>query len=423
LDRFAFSAGITAAALVCFAMAGFRPQLRSDGDLMLSAILRLGLPLTANAAAVWIICLMRNRLAAFQSTLAASTVSAAWLAPLALWLGQASAWAVAPAGVLAATLAMRLNWTGVRGFGGAFTASALLQAGVIVLIVESRGFGTLLIALAAAVVTLLADRRKKRARETTPFRALLAAVIALSLTLTSLMHYLEGRGAGGASAGVNIPSKKSSTRSGKDGDGGEFIGGSHRGIILWPDEEPVTKLVPPLPSSIPNLMNAARKDPLSVPFYGVYWFFRDPHKEPPPGSYRLRGAPDVKTFRSADYIPLQMEARQNFGILIDVNCCSRIELAIRNADHKTRQELELLLMNTSLPSKPSVSLGRTPVSSRAPWQPGIPQPVPEVLSFAIPQHLPIARFDEVAVRFHRTLGRHASSRMAIEKFTFVPRGR
>jgi hypothetical protein len=296
----------------------------------------------------------------------------------------------------------------------------------VILLVEGLELGTLLIALGAALFTMLAYRRRKRPRETTGFRALLATVIALSLTLTSLMHYLEMPGGGGRGAGVTIPDKKGSrtAKRGGDGDGGEFIGGSHRGIILWPEEEPITKLVPPLPSMNLSISNRDRKDPLSIPFYGVYWFFRAPHKQPPPGSYTVRGTPDVKTFRSGDYVPLEMEAHQNFGVLIDLTCCSRIQLGLRVSDYRPRQELELILMNTSLPSKPSMSLGRSAVSSYVRWSDLGKVTIPEVLTFNLPANSPMAQFDEVTVRFHRLrLAAHASARIAIERFILVPRGR
>jgi hypothetical protein len=425
VDRLAYCAGIIVAALVCYAMADVRPQLKSDGDLMLSAILRLGLPLTANAATVWVICLMWKRLSSFRGAVFGSLISSAWLPPLALWLGQGSAWAIVPAGLLAATAATRVNWQRVQGMPGAFVTSVLVQAGVVVLLVEGLELGTLFIALGAAVFTMLAYRRRKRPRETTAFRALLATVIALSLTLTSLMHYLEAP-KGGGGAGVSIPDKKASrtAKRGGDGDGGEFIGGSHRGIILWPEEEPLTKLVPPLPAMNLSISNRIRKDPLTIPFYGVYWIFRAPHKRPPPGSYTVRGTPDVKTFRSADYVPLEMEAHQNFGVLIDLTCCSRIEIGIRISDYRPQQELELILMNTALPAKPTMSLGRLEVPSYVKWSDIGKVTIPEVLSFNLPANPPIAQFDEATVRFHRMKRTaHASARIAIERFVLVPRGR
>jgi hypothetical protein len=74
------------------------------------------------------------------------------------------------------------------------------------------------------------------------------------------------------------------------------------------------------------------KDPIGIPFYGVYWFFQDPDKAPNDDAYRVQGSPDNVTLRSADVTPLKMEAHQNLGRLIDLKACSGVDVVIRNAD-------------------------------------------------------------------------------------------
>jgi hypothetical protein len=199
--------------------------------------------------------------------------------------------------------------------------------------------------------------------------------------------------------------------------------GKYRGVILWQDVKPHQILIPPRPDVNPGISHS--KDPLSIPFDGVYWYFKFPDHQPPKDSYTARGTPAATTFRSADAIPLQMEARQNFITPIDLNCCSRITVGILNADRNAGTlSIDLILANLGLPGEPSQSLGPQPVTST-------PQPlggdrfqaVPEVLSFLIPANPKIGKFDAATVRFIRQGKRGVSSaKISVEQFTLVPRG-
>jgi hypothetical protein len=119
-----------------------------------------------------------------------------------------------------------------------------------------------------------------------------------------------------------------------------------------------------------------------------------------------------------------MEANQNLGTLIDLNCCSKIQIAISNADpYPGSVSLELILVNTTLPSRPSQSLGSVEVKSIPRWKPfddGVP--LPETLTFAVPATSSLRKFDEVKIRFHLdTVRAETAARIAIERFLFVPR--
>jgi hypothetical protein len=155
----------------------------------------------------------------------------------------------------------------------------------------------------------------------------------------------------------------------------------------------------------------------------VYWLFRWPQTQPPPGSYVTRGSPLDSVFRSSDHFALSMEAHQNFGTLIDLSCCSRIQLAIRSADPNSGYiSLELVLTNTTLPGRPSVSLGKATIASALDLRPDEPaSPVQGILNFDVPRFPAIGEFDEATILFHRTI-RTASARVAIDGFIFVPRG-
>ena len=121
-----------------------------------------------------------------------------------------------------------------------------------------------------------------------------------------------------------------------------------------------------------------------------------------------------------------MEAHEHLGNMLDLDCCSKIQIAIRNADHYPETvSLELVLINASVPGKPSQSLGTMMVKSTRPWklydEPA--KPVSETLNFVIPTHASIRRFDEVMVVFRLDAARaDAGPKIAIDRFVLVPRG-
>jgi hypothetical protein len=201
---------------------------------------------------------------------------------------------------------------------------------------------------------------------------------------------------------------------------------AYSGIVLWSKKQELTPLVAPTPVLGKYRMGTSRSaNPLVVPFSGVYWFFKAPNVHPPRGSREEHGSPELVTTRSTDRRPLSMEAHQNLGTLIDLNCCSRIQVAIRNTDrYPETVSLELVLTDTSLSKRPSQSLGNVMVRSTRPWKLYGDRPaVSETLTFEIPPRSTINRFDEVTVVFHLDPARaDFGAKIGIEKFVLVPRG-
>jgi hypothetical protein len=228
------------------------------------------------------------------------------------------------------------------------------------------------------------------------------------LTILSLTHYLphsSGTAKEGTYAKNPSDGKKSTARS-----VGLSSGGKYRGVILSPEEEDHVTLVPPLPMMGRDPFRL-HKDPLGIPFFGVYWFFQAPDRAPDENAYRLKGSPDRIAFHSADQGPLKMEAHQNLGRLIDVKACSRIDVAIRNADIIAGSlAMELILVNHAA----FQSLGQVPITSQAGYR--------ETLRFPIPATPRIQQFDELTIRFSAAHYRASRSpKIAIERFFLVPR--
>ncbi|MBM3811067.1 MAG: hypothetical protein FJW20_05475 [Acidimicrobiia bacterium] len=183
-------------------------------------------------------------------------------------------------------------------------------------------------------------------------------------------------------------------------------------VPFLPQRGGAEKVAPTAPG--PGLFSQGSVQPLSIPFAGVFWIFKAPHLRPPPGSLITRGSLDKLSFRSSDYRTLRMEARQNFGILIDTGCCSRIELALANADLSLNSvTVELILIDTTRRGKPMLSLGKAVTGKDG----------PQTLSFDMPSNPVLDQFDEALVKYTLSAGRaHRSAKIAIRRFVLVPSG-
>lgn len=199
---------------------------------------------------------------------------------------------------------------------------------------------------------------------------------------------------------------------------------SYSGVILWPLPEKHKKFIPPSPVNNSFTMDV-HNIIVKIPFNGVYWYFKLPDKRPKPDAHVLYGNPTKVNIRSTDWRPIKMEARQNLGILVDSNCCYQIRVAIHNADNSPgRIALGVILTNTRIPGRPSMSLGEEPVASSDPVRFSINRPpVNEVLDFRIPANPRIRQFDQIKVVFRpdseRALG---GVKIAIQQFMLIPAG-
>jgi len=207
-----------------------------------------------------------------------------------------------------------------------------------------------------------------------------------------------------------------------------LAGDSYSGLILRPEIKDYVTIVPPLARRrvFDGKPNERKADLVSIPFYGAYWFFRASDRTLPADAVESHGDPASTSFRTTDFTPMSMEARQNFGSLIDLSCCRAIELVISNGDRRPGSvAVELILSNTRLPGQPRQSLGILPVNSTLHWFPGDDRPpVVDVLSFRLPAQSAIQRFDEAIIRFELRFPRQQwSAKIAIEKFRLILRAR
>jgi len=195
------------------------------------------------------------------------------------------------------------------------------------------------------------------------------------------------------------------------------------GVILWPEVKPIPTLIAPMPQMGSGVFTPADMHPLSIPFSGEYWMFRWPYARPPGNSYFQRGNPAALSFSTTDHRPMQMEAHHKLQQTIDLSCCSRIQLAIRNADRFPGTiSVDLFLLNTELPGARSQSLGSAAVVSAPDTTKDPVTPVTEILDFAMPATPALEAFDEFKVVFIRDRKRmDKSAKVSIDRFILVPR--
>ena len=427
---------------------------------------RVLLVFLASAVSLWSLSRIRREKGTVRSPrfVLQTSLGTVWLAPLALRLCEDSAWAIAVAVALGVSLAGsvwarqdrsdreslvepamlslthsvlalpdpdRFQW---RQFAS-FTAVICAEAGLIAGGVDHLVLGTVLVGMSAAFFTWRfaggTSRWGQEVRTNLDKRMVLVLSLASIVTAAVLLPYAMyphpfgrfGFPSLSLAHAVQEHGKKEGTKAEGSASAPED---GNSGIVLWAEKETYTTLVAPPPLLTNSLLTSRRiAGPLVIPFGGVYWFFRAPDAHPPSGSREEHGSPDMFGTHSTDLRPLSMEAHQNFGTLLDLDCCSRIQVAIRNTDRYPESvSLELILINTRQPGKPSQSLGRIIVRSTPPWQLYGERPtVHETLTFAIPAKSSIDRFDEVAIVFHLDAYRSRDgAKIGIDRLVLVPRG-
>jgi hypothetical protein len=454
--------------------------------LVISSVERALAVFLASSVAAWGCYLIQPstvRLAPPPRLILRASLDAVWLAPLALFMRENSAWAMAMAAVLVASIAKSFHlikdwsaqadgseslvlsrsriafsppesspgfWRLLRAVGAALCAQTGALAGF-------AGYpfpAAMLVGMSSAVwswsffMDASQDNWQNSRSSQSRSRILLIVAMATVFTAGGLIRYLRNAYRIG---GLGVESRQDSSHAttadrggepgGEEGSKGnqrrEHSGGNREfegqfppareansGVILWPPEQTLTKLVAPVPALGNSWLKSNRSaKPLIIPFNGVYWFFKAPDLHPPSTSRQAHGSPELLDIHSTDRRPLSMEAHQHFGTMINLDCCYKIQVSIRNADlYPETVSLELILVNSSLPGKPSQSLGTITARSRR-SQNKERSPANETLNFSLPTTQSLRRFDEVTIVFRlEDFRADDGAKIAIDHFVLVPRG-
>jgi hypothetical protein len=118
-----------------------------------------------------------------------------------------------------------------------------------------------------------------------------------------------------------------------------------------------------------------------------------------------------------------MEAHQNLGLPVALNCCGEIDLALTNADTRPGVVSVALMLNDSAsPGKPGVMLRAQAIPSSEADPIPVRPPVKETLHFAIPPSHTQSTFNEISVYFILS-PRHAraGAKVSIDSFELIPK--
>jgi hypothetical protein len=270
------------------------------------------------------------------------------------------------------------------------------------------------IAWQATATDLTAKELHKQKRPVKPWPILLFTVLTTSLALLPRLNSVPVATKLGRLFGAGTPPHKQPVQSGLAATG-------YVSIVLWPPSTKKTKIVS-IPPHMSSLGAWAASKPLVIPFDGAYWYFRFPDTKPNARAHVMHGNPSVLNMHSTGMLPLAMEAHQNFGSFIPLDCCKEIDIAITNADNRPGKiAIGMALTDSDSPNKPSQYLGeQTIVSSEAAHFSLIRAPIQETLRFHIAPGK-LRRFNEITVVFlpakERALG---GAKVDVRQFTLIP---
>jgi hypothetical protein len=355
------------------------------------------------------------------------SATAAWFAPAIILLSTLS-----PAGLFA-SLALIVNTSRVlmvgwipAGAGSretargnpfpAIWAAFFLQTGVVALLWKNSLLAAGMFALSSAMVTALAvlrsgsKREKPRGMPPSLFSIALTIFLAVIATTAGLKFASYASGTGSGDGGSQAKTAGSGTEVADEETYRFPVGyGGFPGVILRPVRKKSTKLVAPRPSVFKEGEPITR--PLAIPFTGEYWMYQPPFIEPPRSSILREGTPLELSFHTSNGSSMSMEARQKLAKPMDLSCCGRLEMDVRQTGFLTDLYLKVSLIDSV--ARHTLELGTAPVGPEA----------MQTLRYPIPPGGATKEFNEIRVLYR--VGRLRFSRsfsLAVEQFILVPKG-
>jgi hypothetical protein len=303
----------------------------------------------------------------------------------------------------------------------AFFLAICAQAALVLAIVDRPVFAGILLSICLSALVWRWSAFDSNAIKQSTRRSAILCVSALCLTVLALVPWIAGK-----QHNANIVRHKPALII-HDARESAVPGADYVGIILWPPPIKKTEIVPPKPRSTSFALGRAAQ-PVVIPFDGQYWYLKPPSTRPGPRAHVAHGRAIYANVHSTDSAPIVMEAYQNLGAAIDLECCSEIDVAITNADTRLGTiALSVHLGDSYSVGDPSLDLGeRTIVSSKATQISMNRPPVDEVLRFPIPLSIAksktVHRFNEITIVFLPSAERaRAGSKVSIQSFTLIPR--
>jgi hypothetical protein len=291
-----------------------------------------------------------------------------------------------------------------------FGAVVAIEASLIAHVLRQTAAAAILAGAGCFVIFASVSSVVQRASEFQPGKArryfAIQLLLAMALTTIGLLH-------------TPRPSE-TLARFSRKGAAPSFHGGFsdrnlHSGIILTTLFAHKVRLVAPPPPGGAAVSLQAAVSPTNIEFSGEYWIFPNSLMRPPQSSMIESGNPLNYTFTCVDHTPLVMQARQRLPSPIKTNCCSSMEVVLRNSDRQPEAiEVRPSLASFGLLGRRYQALGAQK----------LPRRELAILSFPIPTSAAVPEFNEIVVEFDLGSPRmYRSANVSVVRFVLVPRFR
>jgi hypothetical protein len=181
------------------------------------------------------------------------------------------------------------------------------------------------------------------------------------------------------------------------------------GLILQPGRKKKTPSLA-LPGSLHLRATLNLGKRLSIPFTGEYHLFRESSGKLPPGAIRRPGSPLDEIYKTTNETPMETDAYQEFDPPVDFAPCARIQMTLTSG--------EIFPASAAL-----ILIGAESVGELGPEIFGMASEPEETLEFAVPMAAAGRAVKAIRVIFrHNPMAASHSTRVAVQRFTFLPRG-
>ena len=180
------------------------------------------------------------------------------------------------------------------------------------------------------------------------------------------------------------------------------------GLILLPNKKkPQSVTIPP---AYRLRITLSPSKPVMIPFTGEYQLFRESSVKLPPDSLERPGSPLDAVYVSTNGGAMETDAYQDFDPPVDFTTCGKIQVTLTSG--------EMFPASATL-----ILLGAEQVGEMGPEIFGLNSAAEETVEFAVPPMPGGIPVKGIRVIFrHNPMEASHSTQVAIQRFTFVPRG-
>jgi hypothetical protein len=180
------------------------------------------------------------------------------------------------------------------------------------------------------------------------------------------------------------------------------------GLVLQPAKKKAQNLT--LPPAYRLRVTLDPQKPVNIPFTGEYHLFRESSSALPPDSVQRPGSPMDAIYVTTNGTPMETDAYQDFDPPVDFGPCAKIRMTLTSG--------EVFPASATL-----ILVGAETAGEMGPEIFGMTSDPEETLEFTVPQGVAGVPVKGIRVIFrHNPMEASHSTQVAIQRFTFLPRG-